>query len=209
MAIDPFMVGVARLRRQPGASIHCAVEGIFDPTGELDPTSPGESYVPEGEIVRFDGTLEAISGGVVATGHVTGRWRGQCRRCATAVGGPIDVVVKERCLEGVTSEDDEAYPLEGDLVDLGPVVRDAIVLGDLLIEAAASGQDFGEAALLTRYQRARRPDNLMMLAMTDGLDRLFSTNNPLVRLARDLGIAAVHRAPPLKRLFMRQAMGLG
>jgi len=128
MAIDPFMVGVARLRRQPGASIHCAVEGIFDPTGELDPTSPGESYVPEGEIVRFDGTLEAISGGVVATGHVTGRWRGQCRRCATAVGGPIDVIVKERCIEGVTSEDDEAYPLEGDLVDLGPVVRDAIVL---------------------------------------------------------------------------------
>ncbi len=99
------------------------------------------------------------------------------------------------------------HPIAGQGLNLG--FRDAIVLGDLLIEAAASGQDFGEAALLTRYQRARRPDNLMMLAMTDGLDRLFSTNNPLVRLARDLGIAAVHRAPPLKRLFMRQAMGLG
>jgi 2-octaprenyl-6-methoxyphenol hydroxylase len=46
-----------------------------------------------------------------------------------------------------------------------------------------------------------------MLAMTDGLDRLFSTNNPLLRLARDLGIAAVHRARPVKRVFMRQAMG--
>ena len=99
------------------------------------------------------------------------------------------------------------HPIAGQGLNLG--FRDAIVLGDLLIEAAASGQDFGEAALLTRYQRARRPDNLMMLAMTDGLDRLFSTNNPLVRLARDLGIAAVHRAPPLKRLFMRQAMGVG
>ena len=99
------------------------------------------------------------------------------------------------------------HPIAGQGLNLG--FGDAIVLGDLLIEAAASGQDFGEAALLTRYQRARRPDNLMMLAMTDGLDRLFSTNNPLVRLARDLGIAAVHRAPPLKRLFMRQAMGLG
>ena len=47
-----------------------------------------------------------------------------------------------------------------------------------------------------------------MLAATDTLDRLFSNDNPLLRLARDVGIAAVHRAPPLKRLFMRQAMGL-
>ena len=48
-----------------------------------------------------------------------------------------------------------------------------------------------------------------MLAATDALDRLFSNDNPLLRLARDVGIAAVHRAPPLKRLFMRQAMGAG
>ncbi len=47
-----------------------------------------------------------------------------------------------------------------------------------------------------------------MLAATDALDRLFSSDNPLLRLVRDVGIAAVHRAPPLKRLFMRQAMGL-
>jgi 2-octaprenyl-6-methoxyphenol hydroxylase len=46
-----------------------------------------------------------------------------------------------------------------------------------------------------------------MLTMTDGLDRLFSTNNPLLRLARDVGIAAVDRARPAKRIFMRQAMG--
>ena len=30
-----------------------------------------------------------------------------------------------------------------------------------------------------------------MLAATDALDRLFSTDNPLLRLARDIGIAAV------------------
>jgi 2-octaprenyl-6-methoxyphenol hydroxylase len=46
-----------------------------------------------------------------------------------------------------------------------------------------------------------------MLAATDALDRLFSTDLPPVRLARDLGIAAVHRMPGLKRMFMRQAMG--
>ena len=46
-----------------------------------------------------------------------------------------------------------------------------------------------------------------MLAVTDGLDRLFSNDNRVVRLVRDVGIAAVDRTPPLKRLFMRQAMG--
>ena len=64
------------------------------------------------------------------------------------------------------------------------------------------------AEVLAGYQRARRPANLMMLAATDALDRLFSTDLAPVRLVRDLGIAAVDRLPPLKRVFMRTAMGL-
>jgi 2-octaprenyl-6-methoxyphenol hydroxylase len=99
------------------------------------------------------------------------------------------------------------HPIAGQGLNLG--FRDAIVLADLLIEAVAGGRDPGDPTLLARYQRNRRPDNLLMLAMTDGLDRLFSSDNRLLRLARDIGIAAVHRTPPLKRLFMRQAMGLG
>ena len=97
------------------------------------------------------------------------------------------------------------HPIAGQGLNLG--FRDAIVLADLLAEAVAAGQDPGDPALLTRYQRARRPDNMLMLGMTDGLDRLFSSDFPPLRLARDMGIAAVHRLGPLKRLFMRQAMG--
>lgn len=97
------------------------------------------------------------------------------------------------------------HPIAGQGLNLG--FRDAIALADLLIEASGQGDDVGAPELLRRYQRRRRPDNLLMLAATDGLDRLFSSNNPLVRLARDIGIATVHRTPPLKRLFMRQAMG--
>ncbi len=99
------------------------------------------------------------------------------------------------------------HPIAGQGLNLG--FRDAIALSDLLIAAHAAGADLGAPALLARYQRRRRPDNLMMLATTDALDRLFSNDNRLLRLARDIGIAAVHRAPPLKRVFMRQAMGLG
>jgi len=47
-----------------------------------------------------------------------------------------------------------------------------------------------------------------MLALTDALNRLFSNDIGPVRLARDLGLAAVNRMPPLKKFFMRHAMGL-
>ncbi len=98
------------------------------------------------------------------------------------------------------------HPIAGQGLNLG--LRDATVLADLLIAAHAQGQDLGGEAVLARYARARRVDTLSMLAATDGLDRLFSTGNPVVRLARGVGIAAVHRMPRLKRAFMRQAMGL-
>lgn len=97
------------------------------------------------------------------------------------------------------------HPIAGQGLNLG--FQDVGVLGDLLLEALAAGGDLGNPALLRQYQARRRPDVLLMLAATDALDRLFSTNNPLIRLARDLGIAGVHRMPRLKRMFMRRAMG--
>jgi 2-octaprenyl-6-methoxyphenol hydroxylase len=98
------------------------------------------------------------------------------------------------------------HPIAGQGLNLG--FQDAIALAGLVIEAVEAGRDAGDPALLARYQRARRPDNLAMLAMTDGLDRLFSTDSRMLRLARDLGIAAVDRTGPVKRFFMRRAMGL-
>jgi 2-octaprenyl-6-methoxyphenol hydroxylase len=97
------------------------------------------------------------------------------------------------------------HPIAGQGLNLG--FRDIAALANLLIAAHAGGEDLGAAALLRRYQAARRPDNLLMLAATDTLDRLFSNDIPPLRLARGLGIAAVHRIGPLKRMFMRRAMG--
>ncbi len=93
------------------------------------------------------------------------------------------------------------HPIAGQGLNLG--LRDALALADLILAA----DDPGEPALLARYQAARRPANLLMLAATDTLDRLFSSNNPALRLARDLGLAAVDRMPRLKRRFMLAAMG--
>lgn len=97
------------------------------------------------------------------------------------------------------------HPIAGQGLNLG--FRDCIALARLVIDAAERGDDVGSSELLSRYQRLRRPDNLLMLTMTDGLDRLFSNDVKLLRLVRDAGIATVDRIGPLKRMFMRQAMG--
>jgi len=122
---------------------------------------------------------------------------------------PLSAMVVERYIDTRLALAGDAahgiHPIAGQGLNLG--FRDAIALADLLIAAAAAGQDLGSADLLQRYQALRRPDNLAMLAATDGLDRLFSSDRRILRLARDSGIAAVHRVPALKRFFMRSAMG--
>jgi len=97
------------------------------------------------------------------------------------------------------------HPIAGQGLNLG--LRDAIALARLVIEAHREGGDIGSADLLARYQRQRRLDHVSMLAATDGLDRLFSTGNPLVRIVRDLGLGGVQRMPELKRFFMERATG--
>ena len=97
------------------------------------------------------------------------------------------------------------HPIAGQGLNLG--FLDVIALARILIDAHAAGEDLGAPDILASYQRARRGANLTMLAATDGLDRLFSSDNRVLRAVRDLGIGAVDRMPRLKRTFMRRAMG--
>ena len=98
------------------------------------------------------------------------------------------------------------HPIAGQGLNLG--LRDVAALAEVLVDARRLGLDIGDRIGLERYQRWRRPDNVALLIATDGLNRLFTVEAAPVRLARDLGLAAVNRLPPLKRLFMRHAMGL-
>jgi len=86
-------------------------------------------------------------------------------------------------------------------------LRDVAALIEVIVEAARLGEDVGSRLVLERYQRWRRLDNLVLAAATDGLNRLFSNDIAPIRLARDLGLAAVNRLPPLKRGFIRHAQG--
>ncbi|HIJ62902.1 MAG TPA: 2-octaprenyl-6-methoxyphenyl hydroxylase, partial [Rhodospirillaceae bacterium] len=98
------------------------------------------------------------------------------------------------------------HPVAGQGMNMG--LRDVAALAEVLVGAKRLGLDLGAADILERYARWRRFDNLLMLAVTDGLVRLFSNDLAPLRLARDLGLATVNRLNPVKRFFMRHAMGL-
>lgn len=98
------------------------------------------------------------------------------------------------------------HPIAGQGFNLG--VRDVAALAECIVDAQRLGLDLGSDPVLARYQRWRRFDNVVMLATTDGLNRLFSNDLPPVRLARDLGMGLVNRFSPARRFFMRHAMGL-
>ncbi len=98
------------------------------------------------------------------------------------------------------------HPLAGQGLNIA--LRDVAVLAEVIVDTLRLGLDPGNLVSLEGYQRRRRFDNTLMLAATDGLNRLFSNDRAPLRLARDLGLAAVNHAPPLKRLLMRHAMGL-
>ncbi len=98
------------------------------------------------------------------------------------------------------------HPIAGQGLNLG--IRDVAALAELVIDARRLGLDIGQETVLLRYQQWRRFDALALAMVTDGLNRLFSNSLPPLQLARDIGLAAVNRLPPLKRLLMRDAMGI-
>jgi 2-octaprenyl-6-methoxyphenol hydroxylase len=98
------------------------------------------------------------------------------------------------------------HPIAGQGLNLG--IRDVAALAELVIDTRRLGLDIGDETVLLRYQQWRRFDALALAAVTDSLNRLFSNSLRPVQLARDFGLAAVNRFPPLKRLLMRDAMGI-
>ena len=120
MTAGPFVVGVAKLRRQPGHRWHEVRHGVVE-----DLACSG-SAVPAGAECAAEVTLEAIGGGVEVTGTVSAAWEGTCRRCLAPASGVLHVPVRELYTPGGDGE--ETYPLVDDQVDLQPLVHDAVLL---------------------------------------------------------------------------------
>ncbi|MGH3411541.1 MAG: YceD family protein [Marmoricola sp.] len=91
--------------------------------------------VPEGAPVRVDLRLEAVMEGVLATGTAEAEVEGECSRCLGPIEDTVQVDLQELYVyddEGhhdhAESDDEDVRRLEGDLIDLEPALRDAVVL---------------------------------------------------------------------------------
>ena len=98
------------------------------------------------------------------------------------------------------------HPLAGQGINLG--FSDVRVLAEEIARARRRGESVASADALARFARRRRGENAAMLAAMQGFQRLFGDPHPAVRLARNIGLGAVDRLAPLKRAFMREAMGM-
>lgn len=98
------------------------------------------------------------------------------------------------------------HPIAGQGLNLG--LRDVGALAEVLVDAARRGEDIGAINVLERYQTWRRWDTATLAAATDGFNKLFSNDNPILRGVRDLGMGVVNAMPNLRRRFIREAAGL-
>lgn len=97
------------------------------------------------------------------------------------------------------------HPLAGQGVNLGFADIDCLV--GLLVEARESGRRLGNLKVLRRYERARKAEDALMAQLTDGLSRLYSTEQDWLRTGRQQGVRVVNLLGPLKRSLMQQALG--
>lgn len=145
----------------------------------------------------FAAEVQAASGGVL----------GALTPLSKVAGFPLKYARAERpighrlALLGDASH--SVHPLAGQGVNLG--FRDVADLAKLLKERPA-GTDVASSSLLRQYEKARRHDTMSMVAVTDGLQRLFGATHPILRMIRSRGMSVLDHFSILKRALMRQAM---
>ncbi|MBI5040699.1 MAG: UbiH/UbiF/VisC/COQ6 family ubiquinone biosynthesis hydroxylase [Gammaproteobacteria bacterium] len=98
------------------------------------------------------------------------------------------------------------HPLAGQGVNLG--LLDAASLAEVVLDARATGRDYGLHTNLRRYERWRQGDNSAMQRAMDGFKGVFGSSAPPLRLLRNSALTLVDRLAPVKRLFASHAMGL-
>lgn len=122
------MLDTRELGRRPGTERHVSLTAPA-------PADLGIEVlrVPEGEPVDFDLRLEAVVEGVLVTGTVSARLQGECARCLEDVRSSVHADLTELYVyddedSRGAGEDEETSRLQGDLIDLEPLLRDAVVL---------------------------------------------------------------------------------
>jgi uncharacterized protein len=128
-ARDPWVIDTRDLGRRPGASRDVVRTVVAEQAFGF----PGVIEIPVGAEYRLELLLESVIEGVLVSGTASAPTKGQCSRCLDPIEGEVEVELTElfaypESTTEATTEEDEVSHLVDDLVDLQPVVRDAVVL---------------------------------------------------------------------------------
>lgn len=98
------------------------------------------------------------------------------------------------------------HPLAGQGINLG--LSDVAVLSECILTAHARGQSIADIAVLSRYQRERKADNLAMMTAVEGFKRLFAPIPLPLRWLRNAGMSALDKRGAIKNRIIKHAMGI-
>jgi uncharacterized protein len=124
----PLVLDTRDLPRRPGSMR--VVDRVVPAPADLGLELIG---VPEGAKLTLDLRMESVTEGVLVSGDVSGPVEGECGRCLRPITDSVTVSIQElyayeHSATDETTEEDEVGRLQGDLLDLEPAVRDAVVL---------------------------------------------------------------------------------
>ena len=121
---SPYVVDTRELGRRPDASQR--LTRTVPAPADLGTEVIG---VPEGSDLQLDLLLESVMEGVLVSGTARGRATGECVRCLDDLDREVDVRIQELFAYpgSSTAEDEDALELQGEHLDLEPVLRDAVV----------------------------------------------------------------------------------
>ncbi|WP_199609116.1 FAD-dependent monooxygenase [Flocculibacter collagenilyticus] len=98
------------------------------------------------------------------------------------------------------------HPLAGLGMNLG--LMDAAALAQTIISQLAASKDIGDVSALRSYERWRKAEAQTVIAAMEGLKRLFTGTNPLLKFVRSVGLSATDKLTPVKHQIIQNAMGL-
>lgn len=120
MSPPRLLVSVTEVRR------HLGTRAPIDRSMDAEGLALSDVHVPDGAEIRFVGSIESISEGIVLSGDVSVPWVGSCRRCLDEIDGTASADVRE--IYETHPTDGETWPLEDDQIDLGPLLHDTALL---------------------------------------------------------------------------------
>ncbi|HET7305875.1 MAG TPA: DUF177 domain-containing protein [Segeticoccus sp.] len=127
---QPLVIDTTELGRRPGTMLT-----VQRTVGAPDDLGTDVIGVAQGQPIELDVRLESVVEGVLVTGSAHTTAAGACVRCLDPVDREVDATFQELFVyadraahrEEVGDDEDEVRELEGDLLDLEPVLRDAVV----------------------------------------------------------------------------------